>query len=188
MQTQNSEESVQAEWYALYTRNQHEKNVAQILSSRGFEVFLPLYHTVHRWKDRNKELWLPLFPCYVFLKGGLERRSDIVTTPGMYAFVGAGGRAEAVPGAEIGAIRRAAEGSVRAEPHPLLTCGDRVRVKSGALEGVEGVLVRKKDVYRLVVCVELLGRAVALDVDAYLVERVGFFKPPAASSAPPAWH
>lgn len=188
MQTSRSEDPAQDCWYALYTRNQHEKVVAQILSSKGFEVFLPLYYTVHRWKDRNKELCLPLFPCYVFLKGGLDRRSDIVKTPGMYAFVGAQGRAEAIPGAEIEAIRRAAEGSVRGEPHPLLACGDRVRVKSGPLDGVEGLLVRKKNVYRLVICVELLGRAVALDVDAYLIERVSSLNSRAANRATPAWH
>jgi transcription termination/antitermination protein NusG len=55
-------------WYALYTRHQHEKAVAQILTNKGLEVFLPLYSVAHRWQDRTKQLWLPLFPCYVFLQ------------------------------------------------------------------------------------------------------------------------
>ena len=159
-------------WHAIYTRHQHEKIVAQILSYKGFEVFLPLYDTVHRWKDRDKKLSLPLFPCYVFLKGGLERRFDIVTTPGMYSFVGTENRAAIIPAEEIEAVRRAVESPLRLEPHPFLKCGDRVRVKSGPLAGVEGVLTRKKNLYRLVLSVELLQQAVSLDIDAHLVEKV----------------
>src|SRR5256885_6638245 len=71
----------QLDWYAIYTRHQHEKTVARILTSKGFETLLPLYSVAHRWKDRTKLLSLPLFPCYVFLKGGAERRLDIMTTP-----------------------------------------------------------------------------------------------------------
>src|SRR2546430_13565952 len=71
----------QLDWYAIYTRHQHEKTVAGILASKGFETLLPLYSAAHRWKDRTKLLSLPLFPCYVFIKGGLERRLDILTTP-----------------------------------------------------------------------------------------------------------
>jgi Transcription termination factor nusG len=69
-------------WYAIYTRHQHEKTVAHILTNKGFETLLPLYPVTRRWKDRTKLLSLPLFPCYVFLKGGLDRRLDIMTTPG----------------------------------------------------------------------------------------------------------
>src|SRR5258708_22512391 len=74
-------------WYVLYTRHQHEKTVAQILMSRGFETLLPLYSTARRWKDRTKLVCLPLFPCYVFLKGGLKLRLDVMTTPVVYALV-----------------------------------------------------------------------------------------------------
>src|SRR5882762_3410367 len=107
------------DWYAIYTRHQHEKTVARILTSKGFETLLPLYSVAHRWKDRTKLLSLPLFPCYVFLKGGLERRLDIVTTPGMYSFVGTELGPSIVPTVEIDAIRRAVESSVRVEPHPF---------------------------------------------------------------------
>src|ERR1700674_2118749 len=78
-------------WHALYTRHQHEKAIANVLSNKGFEVFLPLYSATHRWKDRNKQLLLPLFPCYVFLRGGLERWLDIVTTPGIHMLITSGG-------------------------------------------------------------------------------------------------
>src|ERR1700686_1681333 len=88
-------------WHALYTRHQHEKAIAHALSYKRFEVFLPLYSAAHRWKDRRKELLLPLFPCYVFLRGGLERRIDILTTPGIHMLVPSGGRPAIVPDEEI---------------------------------------------------------------------------------------
>ncbi len=159
-------------WYAIYTRHQHEKTVARILTSKGFETLLPLYPSARRWKDRTKVLSLPLFPCYVFLKGGLERRLDIVTTPGIHALVSSAGQPAAIPPAEIEAIRRAVEGGARVEPHPFLKCGEWVRVKCGPLAGIQGILVRKKNLYRLVLSVEILGKAAAVEVDAFLVERL----------------
>lgn len=159
-------------WYAIYARHQHEKNVAQILTSKGFEVLLPLYQSVRRWKDRTKTLSLPLFPCYVFLKGGLERRLDILTTPGIYALVSTAGSPNVIPPAEIEALRRTIESGASVEPHPFLKCGDLVRVKCGPLAGVQGILVRKKNLYRLILSVEMLGQAAAVEVDVRLVERL----------------
>ncbi len=157
-------------WYALYTRHQHEKAVSRMLSSKGFETFLPLYPVAHRWKDRTKQLWLPLFPCYVFLRGGLERQLEIVTTPGVYTLVGSH-RPAVIPPAEIDAVRRVVERTLRVEPHPFLKCGDWVRVKSGPLAGIEGILVRKKNLARLVLSVELLEQSMAVEVDVSMVER-----------------
>jgi transcription antitermination factor NusG len=159
-------------WYAIYARHQHEKNVAQILTSKGFEVLLPLYQSVRRWKDRTKTLSLPLFPCYVFLKGGLERRLDILTTPGICALVSTAGSPNPIPPAEIEAIRQAVESGARIEPYPPLKCGDLVRIKCGPLAGIQGNLVRKKNVYRLVLSVEMLGKAAAVEVDASTIQRL----------------
>jgi transcription antitermination factor NusG len=164
-------------WYAIYTRHQHEKMVAQILTSKGFEVFLPLYGAAHRWKDRTKVVSLPLFPCYVFLKGGLERRLDIVTTPGIYALVSTAGQPAVIPAIELEAVRRAVESTMRVEPHPFLKCGEWVRVKCGPLAGFQGILVRKKNLYRLVLSVEMLGKAAAVEIDAFLVERLNIKSP-----------
>jgi transcription antitermination factor NusG len=159
-------------WYALYTRHQHEKTVVQILTSKGFETLLPVYQSARRWKDRTKVLSLPLFPCYVFLKGGLERQLDVMTTPGIHGVVSSAGRPAVIPTNEIDAIRRAVESGAHVEPHPLLRCGEWVRVKAGPLAGAEGILVRKKNLYRLVLSVEMLGKAVAVEVDAFLVEKI----------------
>jgi transcription antitermination factor NusG len=159
-------------WYALYTKHQHEKAVARNLISKGFDTFLPLYAATRNWKDRVKLLNLPLFPCYVFLKGDLDRRLDIVTTPGVYALVANAGQPAAIPAAEIEGIRQAVGSGARVEPHPFLKCGDWVIVKCGPLAGIQGVMVRKKSVCRLVLSIEMLGTAAAVEVDAVSIERL----------------
>jgi transcription antitermination factor NusG len=158
-------------WYALYTRHQHEKTVAHVLTNKGFQTLLPLYRVARRWKDRTKLVFLPLFPCYVFLKSDLERRLDILTTPGIHALVSTAGQPVAIPPSEIDAIQRAIESGARIEPHPLLKCGDWVRVKHGPLEGVQGILVRKRNLFRLILSVDMLGKAASVEIDASLVER-----------------
>ena len=161
-----------ASWYALYTRHQHEKMVDQVLTNKGFNTFLPLYATIHNWKGRTKALTLPLFPCYVFLKGGIDRRLHILTTPGIYGLVSSAGQPAVIPDTEIEAIRRVVESGARVEAHPYLKCGNWVRVKCGPLIGIEGILVRKKNISRLVLSVEILGTAAAIEVAAFQVEEV----------------
>ena len=167
IEVENNEASA---WWALYTRHQHEKTVAEMLSAKGFEVFLPLYESVRRWKDRSKKLTLPLFPCYVFLRGGLNRRLQVVTTPGVHMILFHGEQVAMIPGVEIDAIRKAVEGPFPVEPHPFLKCGERVRVTRGSLLGVEGVLIRKKNLYRLVLSVEMMAKSVSVEIDATDVE------------------
>jgi transcription antitermination factor NusG len=157
-------------WWALYTRHQHEKTVAEVLSNKGFDVFLPLYESVRRWKDRNKILSLPLFPCYVFVRGGMSRRLQVVTTPGVHTILYTGERIAIIPSDEIEAIQIAVNSPSRIEPHPFLRCGEKVRVTRGSLEGVVGVLIRKKSLCRLVLSVEMLAQSVSVEIDASDVE------------------
>jgi transcription antitermination factor NusG len=159
-------------WWALYTRHQHEKVVAQNLQNKGFDVFLPVYESVRRWKDRSKVLSLPLFPCYVFLHGGLNRRSLVVTTPGVHMILSSGERVALIPDNEINAIRLAVRGPAPVEPHPYLKCGERVRVTHGSLAGVQGILIRKKSQFRLVLSVQMLSQAVSVEINAADVEPV----------------
>ena len=161
------------DWYALYIRHQHEKNVARSLSGKGLEVFLPLYTAVHRWKDRDKRLSLPLFPCYIFLQNPSERWQSILATPGVHSVVGFAKRPATIATAEIEAIQRVVGSCLKLEPHPFLRCGDRVRLTAGPLEGLEGLLLRKKGTWKLLVSVEMLQRSVAVEVDASMVEPVG---------------
>ena len=170
-------------WYAVYTKHQHEKTAAAQLQGRGFEVFLPLYKAVHRWKDRNQTVQLPLFPCYVFLRTPLAERGNVLRTPGVFSIVGNGGRPTPVPEVEIEAIRTITQSRSHFEPHTFLKTGDRVRVLSGPLAGIEGFLQRIKSRYRIILTVELLQKAVAVEVDITAVERLSL--PPMESAAVP---
>ena len=153
-------------WWALYTRHQHEKAVADALLAKGFEVFLPIYDSVRHWKDRKKTISLPLFQCYVFVRGGLDRRSQVVTTSGVHSILRAGDQLATIPDAEIEAIQRSIAGGMRVEPHPFLNCGDRVRVVRGPLAGMTGVLLRKKNVCRFILSIDTLARSIAAEIDA----------------------
>jgi transcription antitermination factor NusG len=159
-------------WYAVYTKHQHEKSACDVLSRQGFEVFLPLYAAAHRWKDRTKTVLLPVFPCYLFLRANLERKVDILKTPGVFWLVESGGRACEVPESDINGIRRIVQSSARAEPHPLLKSGEYVRVSRGPLAGLRGILTRMKSNLRLVLSVDLLQKAIAVEVDLSMVELV----------------
>jgi transcription antitermination factor NusG len=169
---QAKENNGRADWYAIYTRHQHEKTVADSLSNAGIEVFLPQYRAIRQWKDRTKHLMMPLFPCYVFLHGGLDRRLKVLSTPGVFCIVSSGARPAAIAETEMEAIRKAVTSNLLVEPYPFLQCGDRVRIRTGALAGVEGLLVRKRNSCRLVLSATLLGKSIAVEVDARCVEPV----------------
>jgi transcription antitermination factor NusG len=161
------------DWYAAYTKHQHEKRVADSFKNKGFEVFFPVYVAAHRWKDRTQMVTLPLFPCYIFLRTDLERKLEILRTPGVFGLVGNAGRATSIPDGDLDLVRRVTTDRTRVAPHPFLKCGDRVRVCVGPLAGAEGILVKVKNRYRVVVSVELLQKAVAVEVDHSVLERVG---------------
>src|SRR6266446_7733523 len=167
-----TEENLSHDWYAVCTRQQHEKSAARILEYKQFEVFLPLYKVRRRWQDRIKEISVPLFPGYVFVRGGPARWLQILTTAGVSSIVSCGGRPAAIPFSEVEGVRRIVESTLRIEPHPFLKCGDWVRVVYGPIAGVEGILLRKKNMARLVLSVEMLGKSAAVEVDATHVERI----------------
>jgi transcription antitermination factor NusG len=170
-------------WHALFTRYQHEKAVASALSNKNHEVYLPLFHSVRQWQDRAKRLFLPLFPGYVFIRGGMDRQLQILTTPGIIRIVGWGGRPAIVPQNQLDAVRQIIESNLYVESHPFLQSGDRVRVKTGPLKGLEGILARKKREARLVVSMEMLGRSAAVEIEVLNVERIGAFPAPKLSKA-----
>jgi transcription antitermination factor NusG len=163
---------IQPHWYAVYTCAQHEKRVAAELAARTVEHFLPLYSSVRRWKDRRVTLDLPLFPGYVFVRLALCDRLRVVQIPSVVRLVGFGGLPTALPDTEMEIMRSGLSERLRAEPHPFLTIGRRVRITAGPFAGLEGVLKRKKSNLRVVVSLELIQRSVAVDVDAADVQGV----------------
>src|SRR6266436_9535632 len=161
----------QPEWYAAYTNARHEKRVTEYLSGRLVECYLPSYRSVRRWQDRRKEIELPLFPGYVFVKIAYRSRMQVLTAPGVVQIVSFDGKPAPIRDDEIETLRRGTS-STNLEPHPYLKVGRRVRVRSGPLSGMEGILIRRKDGFRLVLSIDLIMRSVAIEVDESDVEPV----------------
>jgi transcription antitermination factor NusG len=134
------------------------------------ESFLPLYSSVRRWKDRKVRLQMPLFPGYVFVHLALNERVRVLQVPGVAKLVSFGGLPTALPDEQVEGLRGGLDGQLRAEPHPYLTAGRRVTVKTGPLAGTEGILLRRRGNFRVVISIELIQRAVAVDVDVTDVE------------------
>jgi len=152
-------------WFAAYTCAQHEKRVAAESGMREVEHFLPLYSSVRRWKDRRVQLESPLFPGYVFVRLALRDRLRVLQIPSVVRLVGFNSQPTALPDTEIEIMRSGLSQSLRAEPHPFLAVGRRVRITGGPFAGLEGVLKRKKNSLRVVVSLSLIQRSVAVDVD-----------------------
>ena len=164
-------------WYAIYAKHQHEKTVADLLARKGFDILLPIYRSIRRWKDRDKSVLSPLFPCYLFVRTDLSRKVDILRTSGVFWLVESGGCACPIPDSDIEAINKITHSPARIAPHPYLGSGERVRVRHGCLEGVEGILTRFKNQYRVVLTVEPLRKALAVEVDLSAVEPLPTIKP-----------
>jgi len=159
-------------WLVCHTKPRCEKKFAALMAAEKFEHYLALVVSVRRYAQQSKKFTMPLFPGYVFVRGGPARWLQILTTAGVSSIVSCGGRPAAIPHSEIEGVRRIVETTLRVEPHPFLRSGDWVRVKYGPIAGVEGILLRKKNIARLVLSVEMLGKSAAVEVDATHVERI----------------
>jgi transcription antitermination factor NusG len=163
---------LQPRWYAVYTRSRHEKTVAEQLVHKSVDHFLPLYETIRNWKNGRFKVRLPLFPGYLFVHIPLRERLQVLQVPGVVGLVGFNGVPVALPQTEIETIRDAMSKGVQAHPHRYLKVGSRVRIKAGSLEGLQGILLRRKGQLRVVVSVDLIMRSIAIDIDASEVEPV----------------
>jgi transcription antitermination factor NusG len=152
-------------WYVACTFSRHEKAIADRLKSKDVETYLPLYWTMRSWGQRRVRLELPLFPGYVFVKMEITRKARILAHPGVVRLVGLNGKATPLADDDIDKLR-ASLSACKAEPYPYLSAGRRVRIKSGPLMGVEGTIMRRKGAVRLVVQIDLIQRAVLLELDA----------------------
>lgn len=165
-------EDFKTQWYVVSTNARHEKHVAKHLDMRNMEHFLPLYESRRRWKDRFVSLEMPLFPGYVFVHLALRDRLKVLQVPGVVRLVGFSGNPTPLPEDEIKALRNGLNSGVRAEPHPYLTVGRKVRVKGGPLEGLEGILLKRKNQSRLVISMQLILRSVVAEVEERNLEPV----------------
>jgi transcription antitermination factor NusG len=163
------------QWFAVHTRSRHEKQVARLLAEKRLESFLPLHREVHRWKDRYKPVELPLFNGYVFvqLAADTEQRLHVLKTFGVVRIVGFGRSDTPVPEKQIEMLRRLTASDATLHRHRYLRVGQRVRVISGTLAGMEGILMRMKKSDRLVVSIPAIRQAVAVELSGYEVLPVG---------------
>ena len=163
----------QAYWYAVRTRPRHEKRVASELQEKGITNYLPLLSQVRRWSDRRKVIQVPLFSCYAFVHSvfDLHLRLAIYGISGALGFVGPNNQGIPIPDAQIESIRTLLANNVPLRPYPLLQVGQRVRIRGGALDGVEGILVCNGD-RRLVISVESLHASFSINLEGYDIEPV----------------
>lgn len=162
----------QSLWYAVQTSARHEKRIHQRFIERSLESFLPLYETISRWKDRKVRVQRPLFPGYIFVHLDLAERLNVLQVAGVAHFVTFGGVAAPVPTPEIESLRVGLLSGLRVEPHPFLKLGRRARVKSGPLQGMVGILLRRKNQDRFVISLDLIQRSVAVEVDAFELQPI----------------
>lgn len=162
----------ESRWYAVQTHARHEKKVASELEYRGITNFLPTIKETHRWSDRRKVVELPLFPCYAFVNLILEpaSRFTILNIPGVLSFVGAHNLGLPIPDSQVEDIRLLLQEKIPLEPYSFLKIGQRIRIRGGALNGMEGILVGNNGNSRLVVSIHAIERSLAISLRGYDVE------------------
>lgn len=159
-------------WYAVYTYPRHEKAVTGQLESKAVETFLPTYVTESRWRDRRVKIQTPVFPGYVFTRIAWSERSKVLAVAGVVRMLSFNGTAAPIDDSEIEAVRLCLRSRAMLEPLPFIEVGERVRVRSGMLAGLEGLVTRRKNDRRLVVPITLINQSVAVEIDVSLLERL----------------
>jgi transcription termination/antitermination protein NusG len=159
-------------WYALYTRARHEKAVAALLQQKGMTVFLPLFSRVHRWSDRSKTVQVSLFPGYTFVRviATPESCVRVLQTPGVVGFVGTGRRGVPIPDKQIADVQTVLAQNIPCAIFPFLRVGQRVRIRGGCLDGIEGLLVAFKGDRSLVISVDSILQSLAIRIEGYDIE------------------
>lgn len=160
-----------SQWFAIETRVRFEKKVAEQLTSKGFKVFLPLRTEHHQWSDRQKVISCPLFPGYAFVSLDQSRDSSrvVLRTTGLIRFVNFGGIISPIPQKQIEDLRLLLHEKTSFATHPFIQTGQRVRIRSGALQGLEGILLhREKE--KLIISIQSIQRSLAVEIRGYDLE------------------
>jgi transcription antitermination factor NusG len=163
---------MQRAWFAIETWPRYEKKIANQLATKAVEVFFPLQRQLRQWSDRRRTVDVPLFPNYVFVRisEDLASRLPVLRTDGVRKFVGTGYIGTPIPEAEINSIRALLQEGAPLHAHPYLRAGQRVRIRGGSLDGIEGVLSADGDGVSVVVSIELIQRSLAVKLRGYQVE------------------
>jgi transcription antitermination factor NusG len=161
-------------WFAVQTRSRHEKKAHAELQEKGIQSFLPLFAEKHRWSDRQRVVDVPLFPQYLFVRIAVSshERISVLRTNGVVGLVGTKGSGIAIPDAQIERIQRVIDQKIPYNPHLYLNVGKRIRIRGGALDGLEGILTAVNGDQTLVVSVELIQRSLAVRIAGFDIEPV----------------
>lgn len=160
-----------AQWYAVQTRYRFEKRVAVQLHQKNCEVYLPLLTERRVWSDRKQMITTPLFPGYAFVHIDRSQRArrDVLQTAGLIGFVSFGGKLAPVPQPEINNLQLLLQSKGVFSLHPFVHAGQRVRVKGGCLNGLEGILVHHEN-NKLVISIGSIQRSLAVEIAGYELE------------------
>jgi transcription antitermination factor NusG len=159
-------------WMAIRVRSRFEKIAAEALRQKGYEYFLPLYRSTRVWSDRTKRLDLPLFPGYLFCRFSVRNRVPVLESPGVMHIVGIGKTPIPVDDGEIAALQKIVHSGLPLAPCEFLQLGQRVRIRSGPLADVQGILVDVRKRHRIVISISLLRRSVLVELDREAVSSV----------------
>ncbi len=161
-------------WFAVQTRARHEKWIEAELGRKGITAYVPTTQETHRWSDRNKVVELPLFSCYVFVKlqVAASSRLEVMKTPGVFRFVSVNGAPAPIPYDQIESLQKVLNSKVSVAACDYLKPGQRVRIRGGSLDGIEGTLVGNRGEHKLILSVELIHQSVSVTIDHYAVEPV----------------
>jgi transcription termination/antitermination protein NusG len=159
-------------WFAIQTRSRHEKMVAHQLRTKGITHYLPIVTEIHKWSDRTKKVELPLFSCYVFVQVAPtnEAKVKVLTTDGVVRFIGHNGEGSAIPEEQIDSVRILLAQDVACASHPFLKVGQRVRLRGGALDGVEGIFQSCAGDDTLIVSIDAIQRSMSVRIKGYDIE------------------
>jgi len=154
-----------AQWFALVVKPRFDKAVARTLEAKGFEALVPTYRKCHTYGTRSKVSELPLFPGYVCCRFDVRRSLPILSTPGVVRIVGVRSVPTPLSDVEIESLQAVIKAGVPVQPFPFVNVGQKVRITSGALAGVEGIVLGLKPQLRLILSISLLQRSVLLEID-----------------------
>jgi transcription antitermination factor NusG len=163
----------QPQWFAVRTRYRFEKRVVAQLKHKSCEAYLPLRTEHHTWSDRQREVTIPLFPGYAFVQIDQSPASwqNVLQTAGLIGFVSFGGAVSIVPPKQIEDLQLLLRKKGLFSLHAFVRDGQRVRIRSGCLKGLEGVLLQPEN-GKLLISIESVQRSLAIEIQGYELELV----------------
>jgi transcription antitermination factor NusG len=161
-------------WYVVQTRARHEKRIGTDLQQKGIDAFVPTVRQAHQWSDRTKQVEVPLFSCYVFVRmvASPALCLHVLNTMGVFRFVCVSGEPAPIPDSQMESMQAVLAYNLPVSHCGFIQVGQRVRIRGGALDGVEGILTAARGAQRFVISIDLLQQSIAVVVGGYALEPV----------------